>query len=188
MLTRSEEEKELVRDRRVSRLERRWLRRTIISVYVVCHLTALTIWLLPPVSGLKHGLQDLVRPYMTFTGLDQNWQMFSPNPDGTDAYMAANITMADGKSAYFEFPRMEKLDYVTKYREERYRKFIENARSTSFDWPPMCAWLANRYKSQHPVSIQLLKFSRLVPPPGKPFTNFSRTILYTYKVASGAGK
>lgn len=188
MLTRTEEEKEVVRDRRVLRLERRWLRRTIISVYVVCHLAALTIWLLPPASGLRHGLQDFVRPYMTFTGLDQNWQMFSPNPDGIDAFMAANIVMADGKTVYYEYPRMEKLDYITKYREERYRKFIENARGTSSDWPPMCVWLAKQYKAQRPVSVQLLKFSRPVPPPGQPFGDFSKTILYNYNVASGAGK
>jgi len=125
---------------------------------------------------------------MTLTGLDQNWQMFSPNPDGIDAYMAANIVMADGKTAYYEYPRMEKLDYMTKYREERYRKFIENARATSYDWPLMCSWIAKRYQSQHPVTVQLLKFQRPVPPPGQPFANFSRTIVYTYKVASGASK
>jgi len=101
MLNRNEEEKEIVRDRRVARLERRWYRRLLISVYLVLHLCALTIWLLPPSSGLNHGLIGLVRPYITFTGLEQSWQMFSPNPDGTDAYMAANINTAGRQSLYF---------------------------------------------------------------------------------------
>jgi hypothetical protein len=125
---------------------------------------------------------------MTLTGLNQNWQMFSPNPDGIDAYMAANVTMANGKAEYYEFPRMEKLDYFSKYREERYRKFIENARQNMNDWSPICVWLAKRYKDEGPVKIQLCKYSRLIPAPGIPFGPFKRDVLYTYDVASGVGK
>jgi hypothetical protein len=188
MLTRTEEEKEMVRDRRVSRLERRWFRRALISVFLIFNLSAILICLLPSSSGINHGLMGFVRPYLSFTSLSQSWQMFSPNPDGTDAYMGANIIMKSGKVVYFEYPRMEKLGYITKYREERYRKFIENARSNMYDWQPMCIWLAQRYKDQQPKIIVLSKYSRPVPPPGVDFGPFAHKVVYTYNVSTGDGK
>ena len=173
---RTGEDRDRVRQRRVDRLERRWWARKAVNLFIVWHLFALSMWLLPDHSSgpspIIEGSLGAVRPYMTLTGFAQSWNMFSPEPDKLDVYMEADVTHANGHVDHWLFPRLARMSYPRRYEEERWRKFVENAThgSNPVLWPPMARYAArvNNYDSQNPpVSVELLEHSRIVPPPGE---------------------
>ena len=53
-----------------------WWVRLALNGFILWNLFALTVWLLPG-SVLKQSFVGRVHPYMVFTGLAQNWNMFS---------------------------------------------------------------------------------------------------------------
>ncbi len=170
---RSPEQRDRVRERRIARVERRWWGRAAISLLVFWHAFALFIWLMPANTPIVQACLGSVRPYLVTTSMVQSWQMFSPNPDNTDVYLTAQITYADGSDRSYTFPRMATMDYAKRYREERWRKFTEVA--THSVQPGLWA-AAARYAARvndtnpnnRPVSVELIRHSRQVPPPGVP--------------------
>lgn len=173
------ERRNQVRQRRIDRLERRWWARKAINLFLVWHLFALAIWLLPSDSALVQAYVGVVRPYMTMTAFSQSWSMFSPYPDKMDVYLEAEITYADPKSpkGSWIFPRMAPMGYTQRYKEERWRKLTEVA--THGDnhvlWPSLARYAArvNNFDSQNPpVSVRLIQHSRTIPPPGEPIPDY----------------
>jgi len=185
---RTGEDRDRVRQRRVDRLERRWWARKAINLLIVWHLFALAIWLLPDHSSspspIIEGSLGAVRPYMTFTGFAQNWNMFSPDPDKLDVYLEAEVSHANGHKDHWFFPRLAHMTYTRRYEEERWRKLVENAThgSNPVLWPPLARYAArvNNYDSQNPpVSVELIEHSRLIPPPGEPIPAYTAVPLQT---------
>jgi len=179
---RSEEERNRVRQRRVDRLERRWWARKAVNLFIVWHLFAVAIWLLPDhpssPSPIIEGSLGAVRPYMTITGFAQNWSMFSPEPDKLDVTLEAEITYANGYKRIWFFPRMSHMTYLKRYQEERWRKLVENAThgSNPVLWPPMARYAArvNDFDPQNPpVSVRLLEHTRTIPPLGQPMPAYA---------------
>src|SRR5205809_458154 len=68
----------------------RWWGRLAVNAFILWHLFALGIWLMPN-SALRQDYVELVFPYLSFTGLVQNWSMFAPNPAETDVYVEARV-------------------------------------------------------------------------------------------------
>lgn len=172
---RTEEQRNAVRERRVSRLERRWWGRLAINVFLLWHIFALTIWLIPPNSAIVESPlgAGLVRPYMTLTGFAQSWTMFSPVPDRLDVTLEARITYADGETRSWFFPRMARMGYARRFEEERWRKLVEIVTHNN-GTQMLCSALAryaarvNNVDSQNrPVSVALFEHSRQLPPPGQ---------------------
>ena len=183
---RTEAERNAVRQRRVNRLERRWWARKAINMFIVWHLFALTIWLVPSNSAIVQSPLGvgLVRSYMTLTSFAQSWSMFSPYPDRLDVTLEAQITYADGQKRSWFFPRMAHMDYVRRYQEERWRKMVEVAThgNNQAVWLGMARYAArvnNHDRRNRPVSVELFQHSRLVPPPGGPFPPVQTTPLQT---------
>lgn len=191
----SREERDAARQRRVARLERRWWGRVCINIFIAWHLFAVAIWLLPnmQMSAIVHAFAPIIRPYMTFTGFMQSWNMFSPNPDNLDVYAEAKITHKDGTVQTWLFPRMVDMDYVKRYQEERWRKFIEVPTHGSYPvlLPAMARYAArvNNTPGNPPVAVALFKCTRTVQPPGvkigpyqtEPFTNGSQPFTYAVR-------
>lgn len=181
---RSPEQRDRVRERRIARVERRWWGRVVISLLIVWHAFALFIWLMPGNTPIIQACVGPVRSYLTATSLVQSWQMFSPNPDNTDVYLSAQVTYADGSVRPYTFPRMATLDYADRYREERWRKFTEVG--THSVQPGLWAAFA-RYAARvsdtnpnnRPVSVELIRHSRQVPPPGTPLPLYLEAPIHT---------
>ncbi len=182
---RTEEQRNLVRDRRVSRLERRWWGRLAINVFLLWHIFALTIWLVPNNSAIVGACVGFVRPYMTLTGFAQSWSMFSPTPDRLDVTLEARITYADGETRSWFFPRMARMGYAQRFEEERWRKLVEivtHNNGTQMLCEAMVRYAArvNDVDSQNrPVSVELFEHSRQIPPPGQPIPPIQVTPLQT---------
>ena len=171
---RTEEQRNLVRQRRVGRLERRWWGRLAINAFIVWHLFALFVWLTPNNSAVVQACVGFVRPYMTVTGFAQSWTMFSPTPDHLDVTLEARILYADGETRSWFFPRMAPMGYVQRFEEERWRKLVEIVTHNN-GTQNLCAAMAryaarvNNFDSQNrPVSVELFEHSRQIPPPGAP--------------------
>lgn len=188
---RAGEDRDRVRQRRVDRLERRWGARKAINLFIVWHLFALAMWLLPDHSSspspIVEGSLGMVRPYMTLTGFAQSWNMFSPEPDKMDVYLEAEISYRynpNGKPRLWLFPRLARMSYSRRYEEERWRKLVENAThgSNTLLWPPLARYAArvNNYDAQNPpVSVKLIEHSRIVPPLGEPIPPYTVEPLQT---------
>jgi hypothetical protein len=150
--------------------------RVLVNAFILWHLFALTIWLLPQ-CALRQDCIALVTPYMTYTGFMQGWTMFSPNPANMDLYVEARITYADGRVRGWNFPRMVRLGYLDRYRQERWRKLIENGHldENQMVWPSLARYAARRnnlYPGNPPVSVALVRHFRPIPPPGLLLASF----------------
>ena len=181
---RTEDERNGVRRRRINRLERRWWARRALNLFIVWHLFALAIWLLPDNSAIVQNCVGLVRPYVVGTGFAQSWSMFSPWPDKLDVYLEAQITYADGEKRSWEFPRMAHMGYAQRYREERWRKMVEVCThgGNQVLWPALARYAArvNNYDTQNPpTSVELIQHSRTIPPPGQPIPPYVAVPLQT---------
>lgn len=181
---RSPEQRDRVRERRIARVERRWWGRAAISLLVSWHAFALFIWLMPGNTPIVQACLGPVRSYLVSTGMAQSWQMFSPNPDKTDVYLSANITYADGSVRAYTFPRMVSMGYVRRYQEERWRKYTEVATHSVQPtvWAALARYAArvnNTLPNNPPVSVELIRHSREVPPPGTPLPKYMAASIHT---------
>lgn len=180
----SPEQRDRVRERRIGRVERRWWGRVAISLLVIWHAFALFIWLMPGNTPLVQACLGTVRPYLVGTSLVQSWQMFSPNPDNTDVFLSANITYADGSVRPYTFPRMVDMGYAKRYREERWRKFTEVGTHSvqPVIWAAFARYAArvnDHTPNNPPVSVELIRHSRQVPPPGTPMPPYLVSAIHT---------
>ena len=181
---RTEEQENAVRRRRINRLERRWWGRAAINLFIVWHLFAVTIWLLPYNSAIVPPCANVVHNYMVGTGFAQSWSMFSPSPDKMDVYLEAQVSYADGEKRSWLFPRMVHMGYVKRYQEERWRKLVELATHGGNEmlWPALARYAArvNDYDTQNPpMSVEIIQHSRIVPPPGQAIPPYTVAPLQT---------
>jgi len=171
MALRTLEENEMVRDRRIGRLMRRSIGRGAITIFLLWHLVALFAWDMNGSSVLVAALRSGVAPYMTGTGFMQGWTMFAPNPYRRDVYVEARIHHADGSIVSWDFPRMATMPYTVRYGKERWRKYVEVAEMQEWMWPAMAAYAVkvNQRPGQSPATgVGLIRYVRVVPPPGQP--------------------
>ncbi len=139
-----------------------------IVVFIVFHLVAILLWVLPTrASGIVMARQ-LIRPYMIWSGMFQSWDTFGPNPKAVDAYIKG-VVFTDHRHLHgFQFPRMEQLSYRERYQKERYRKFSENILSTANAgiWPDVGNHMARLFDTptDHPDRVMLIRFQADIKP------------------------
>jgi len=163
--------------------------RILVNAFIVWHLFALTIWLLPE-SELRQSCFGLVKSYMTLTGFMQSWSMFSPEPASVETHVEARISYADGRLRSWFYPRMASLGYIERYRHERFRKLIEMAQpdENRVVWPSLARYAARRnniYPGNPPVSVALVRHFRPIPPPGMLFAPYQTYVFFQMPIKPG---
>lgn len=94
------------------------------------------------------------------------------HPKKWNAHLIANVTLTDGRTIPWEFPRMEKLGYLERAQKERYRKWTHeyvNEPEYSYVLPETCAFIARQIHDGNasPRSIELVRYwTWIQPPPG----------------------
>jgi hypothetical protein len=176
MPLRTEEERRRVRYRRMLRPTVQYWRRVGLTIFIIWHLFAIAMWLMPSSYLESHAL-TVVRPYMTATGFMQGWNMFAPNPWTEDLYVEAQVHYADGTERTYTFPRMERLSIWRRYQKERWRKYIEVAQQDgySFLWPAMAKFAARSIRfnaANPPVTVDLVRHYRIIQAPGVAILNW----------------
>lgn len=105
--------------------------RLALSLFIVFHWACVLAWLWPNPSALKSSLfavrlrpgLPVVSAYLFHTAQHQDWAMFAPNPLQTNRYVAATVTLRDGRKVPYSFPRLCELGIVEGWVEKRYRKY-----------------------------------------------------------------
>ncbi|HEX5324439.1 MAG TPA: hypothetical protein VFW40_11675 [Capsulimonadaceae bacterium] len=163
----------------------------LVSAFILWQLLMISFWLLPP-SATQQLLLNTLHNYMWWTGNDQNWGMFSPQPANVDIYMQAKITYQDGTQKTWTFPRMHAIGYVQRYQEERFRKMIENAHQdvNSGVWPSVARFAAlanNKEPKTNPVvHVELIRDWQPIPPPGDLLPAYNAYTFYRADYAPGS--
>jgi hypothetical protein len=152
------------------------------STATIIFLVVTAFWLTPdkaPSAVLKHAIVDPVNTFWLFWGLEQNWALFSPIIKDINYHTVGVITRQDGSNEIWEAPRMDKLDMLQRFRQEKYRKWSID----SLPWPdhkefwPYIARYIGRQKyraDNPPVKFTLLLFWTKIPPPLTSFTSRSK--------------
>src|ERR1700728_2803600 len=138
-----------------------------INTFLIFHILAISCWCMPLSSPFIAVCRDALRPYFVWSGLFQSWDMFSPLPKATNAYMEALVLYKDGSTTMWSFPRMEQLSLTDRYSKERYRKFVETVlvESSSPLWPDVARYVARmpEIRENGPQKIMLVvKWSDIV--------------------------
>jgi len=88
---------------RPERLEVTRSGRAVISVFLLVTLAAIAVPNLPD-SKVKSKILTPVGPYLTATGLDQNWSVFAPDSRRAVLTLVARVRYADGSTAEWRIP------------------------------------------------------------------------------------
>jgi hypothetical protein len=161
------------------------MKRIAISAFLFFHIVAITCWSLPFGSPLITAFDNVIRPYLVWSGLFQYWDTFAPVPKSVNSYVDAIVIYKNGHTRNWEFPRMEKLSLTDRYWEERYRKFVENLKEDTNValWPDAgrrIARLNNSDASNPPEIVVLIRhWSNIVPYRSEPW---HAQIFYEYNV------
>lgn len=91
----------------------------LLSGYFFCVVS----WISPE-GTLKAILLPAISPIIYATGIGQSWSVFSPDVREANYHETALISFKDGLLKLYEFPRMQKLSYWERFRDEKYRKLF----------------------------------------------------------------
>jgi hypothetical protein len=145
------------------------VKRIAISAFLLFHIVAIFCWCMPSNSLLIAEVNAAVSPYLLWSGLFQNWNMFAPEPLKLNCSVEAQITFRDGRTRTWRFPLMQDLGLAERYQKERYRKFTEYVRadSNSAMWPDAARFVArlNNDPSNPPGAVLLVRYWSEIGPP-----------------------
>jgi hypothetical protein len=144
----------------------RW--QTIVSIFILFHLIAITCWASPWNIPVVRDVKELVRPYLLWSGLFQSWDMFAPNPKPENAYVRAVVITSDRHIKVWNFPRMEELSFGQRYQKERYRKFVESILDQKNEalLPDAANHIARQFNNplDPPDKVMLIQFQSTIKP------------------------
>jgi hypothetical protein len=149
------------------RFESTALGRAAISVFIAVSLAFVVAANLPH-SRLRHDVLVPGQPYLNALGLDQNWDVFAPDPRRQVIDLVSRVTFSDGSVATWRLPYRGAL--VGAYSDYRWRKWLENsiADANRGLWRPFALWTARRAAAggKRPVRVTLVRRFYNVLPPG----------------------
>jgi hypothetical protein len=167
------------------RLESSTAGRIAISVFVLFTVFSVAIWNLPT-SEIKQKSLKVVRPYITFTSLDQNWGVFAPDARRTSIDILARVRYADGGGGTLHLPRGN--DVYAAYWDYRWWKWAESLYQDEQDqlWKPAALWFARKATTEgrQPTEVVLVRrwYDILPPGPGPSRGPWQERAFYTLTV------
>jgi hypothetical protein len=152
-------------------VNRSWtVRRLAISAFVLFHVAATAIWVMPT-CPLRNQCVPFLQYYMLPTGMWQAWSMFAPDPIQHTVMLEAEAIDCKGVRYAFRFPRMADYTWWQGIPRFRYSKYAANLVSEEFAVPRQFAAhhvlrCLKLPASVYPVSVHLMYQLRPTPPPG----------------------
>lgn len=141
--------------------------RAVLTGIIIVTLGAMMISNLPD-STLRRTALPIVKPLLDSTGLNQNWNLFAPNPRRSTLRLEARIRYADGTTTIWRTPISDAL--FGEYRAFRWRKWASYVVSDrQKDLRPVAAvWIARIHArdGKTPVRVELFKQWYYAPKPG----------------------
>jgi len=146
------------------------LKHRISLVLLICaYFFSVLIWISPD-GRFKDRMLRFIRPVAVATGICQSWELFCPEPREVNFHETAIINFQDGTAKVYEFPRMQKMDYLERFRREKLRKMFYDC----MPWPSFSQFLpdfakfiarANANPNNEPVLITFVHHTRQMPAP-----------------------
>lgn len=169
--------------------------KALVSSFLLTFFVVVGSWLLPEWTPGKDRITAYTGPIMFLTGWTQYWSLFCPDVRNVNYHLSALVEFTDGTIKCYEFPRMEKMDLVTKFRKEKLRKLFGD----NISWPNYAQFRpsisrylarANNDPTNPPLRVTMFLNSADTPPPDEgqfcyrdelpPHTR--KAILSSYKV------
>jgi hypothetical protein len=146
--------------------------RAILSVGLVVVLLSVLVWNLPQDLAVRDRLVPIAQPVVNPLGLNQRWELFSPDPSRTSVEVTAEVVYADGSARTYRFPDGDPL--LGALREYRWRKLERRVRLDSRRelWARTAGWIAGRYEEDAAergtvvASVTLVRRTAVTPAPG----------------------
>ena len=158
------------------------LRRAAISAFVVFHLTATFVFLIPW-SPVKVRWFESVRLYMLPLGLWQYWGMFAPDPFHDSMVLEAEALDAQGVRHRFEFPKLADFSKWRGVPRYRHCKYACNLLLEEFE--PARKYAARHVARQlnlpadaYPITVEERLMFTVSPPFGEPADPFAKVYPY----------
>jgi hypothetical protein len=171
------------------RLEQTRAGHLVISAFIVATLFSVITMNLYP-SDLKRQFLRVAKPYVYVTGVDQGWDVFSPNPRRDTVALVAQIHYVDGSVDTWTIPRGGSL--FGAYWDYRWRKWVEllvEGFAPKEVWKPAAEWIARTQADPHKMATEVelvSRVSKLASPGVKPtHTGFFTNIFYTLRLENG---
>jgi hypothetical protein len=147
-------------------------RRLAISAFLVFHVAANVIWVLPQ-CPIRQQFAPALRYYILPLGLWQFWAMFAPDPIRDTVVLDAEVIDINGVRYAFAFPRLADYNWWQGIPRFRYSKYAANLVADEFTLPRKFAarHVLRRLKlpaEVFPVTVHLMYQLRSTPPPGSP--------------------
>ncbi|MBX9696251.1 MAG: hypothetical protein K2Z81_27940, partial [Cyanobacteria bacterium] len=126
-------------------------------------------WLLPE-SEPKRRVVEPIKVLWLFFRLDQNWSLFSPVIRNINYHTVAVVTYRDGFKRIWELPRMERLNWIDKFRKEKFRKWSVDSlpwEDHKEFWPYFARYVGRElYNAENPpAEFSLCLFWAPIPAP-----------------------
>jgi hypothetical protein len=112
------------------------------------------------------AINKILQPIVSLMGLEQNWGVFSPNVRTENHYNLVVITLQNGFLKLCEMPRLEKMDMLDKFKNERFRKLFNDNFSynkASQLRPAFSHFLAHAAYSKYNPPIRIAYFLVTIP-------------------------
>ena len=141
-----------------------------VSAYLVVHLAATVVWVLPP-CPVRAAALPVARYYMMPLGFWQYWGMFAPDPVRDSFTLEADVVDARGLRATFAFPTLADYSTWAGIPRFRYSKYAANLLIPDVE---IDRAIAARHAVRQlgipdeafPVDVTLVYQVRPTPPPG----------------------
>jgi hypothetical protein len=103
-----------------------WIaRRIAISVFVLFHISAVSIWTMPS-CAIKDRFQAPYRYYMLPLGLWQWWAIFAPEPLRENRILEVEVIDAKRLIHVYQFTTLADLTWAQRFVRYRHPKFTDN--------------------------------------------------------------
>lgn len=149
------------------RLEETVVGRAVISLGLIVALAAISVSNMPD-SEIRDALVGWAQPYLNATGLDMDWGVFAPNPQGGTYDMEGRIDYADGSSSVWNFPTRPALWAYSDYRWQKLEEWVRLDEDQE-TWRPFAEYLASeaRRGGRTPTRVSLVRRWTESLPPGQ---------------------
>ena len=163
----------------------------MISALIFFYIGTSILYLCPP-SAWRQRLLSPFWNFIEYAGLWQYYTVFAP-PRNFNVYVEGEVELANGKTIFWKYPRMEQLGFLEKMPKERFRKLyndIANEPTDAVLWPDLALYIARQVYAEtgiQPVKVGLVRFWSDIPPPTsdplpKPSTTYKSHKYFTFPI------
>ena len=142
------------------------VREAVLSVIITVILLIGVVWNLPD-SPIKRALAPLLRPVASSTGLQQNWQMYAPDPVATLEDLQVRVRMSDGRLRIWQWQPGNRL--VGQFAWYHWQKLKEQVIRRPPSRKGIAHWVVRELTApgEHPMLVLMVVRRQSLPPPGK---------------------